>query len=131
MTTSDCTSVLNTIRNHRLFPLGIVIIILTIGYFIVMHFHEQKQAANNAIVILQLMQMGKPEMPDERKIREMIELPNRNPEWLTSSMVVPSNLPSDEKRKETRMEILNMFYNNGIDDQTSIHARPQNLYVIP
>ncbi len=82
-------------------------------------------------MLIHLVHNTKHEMPDERMIREMIELPPRDPMYLTSNMVVPSNLPSEEHRKESRMEILNMFYNNGIDDRVSFHARPQNFYVIP
>ena len=48
----------------------------------------------------------------------MINLPNRNPQLLTSKMVYPAikhtlNTPShDETRRSTRMDVLNMFYNN-------------------
>jgi len=69
---------------------------------------------------------------DEAIIRHMINLPNRNPEMLTTSMVVPEpSQPSDEERRKTRMSVLNMFYNSFDDDLTTIKARPQNLYVIP
>jgi hypothetical protein len=68
---------------------------------------------------------------DEAIIRNTIDLPNRNPALLTSSMVIPAELPNDEERRRTRMDILNMFYNSFDDDLTSIKARPQNLYIIP
>ena len=69
---------------------------------------------------------------DEAIIRNMINLPNRDPEMLTTSLVVPEpTAPSDEERRKTRMSILNMFYNTFDDDLTSIKARPQNLYIIP
>jgi len=69
---------------------------------------------------------------DEVMIRNMINLPNRNPSYLTSSMIVPEiTKPSDEERRKTRMDILNMFYNSFDDDATSIQSRPQNLYIIP
>ena len=69
---------------------------------------------------------------DEAIIRNMINLPNKNPEMLTTSMVVPEpSKPSDEERRRTRMSILNMFYNSFDDDLTTIRARPQNLYIIP
>jgi hypothetical protein len=77
---------------------------------------------------------NKGEIPkiDEVIIRNMIDLPNRNPKMLTSSMVVPElEKPTDEERRRTRMDILNMFYNSFDDDATSIQSRPQNLYVIP
>jgi len=69
---------------------------------------------------------------DEAIIRNMINLPNRDPAMMTTSMVVPAPTPpSDEERRKTRMSILNMFYNTFDDDLTSIKARPQNLYIIP
>ena len=68
---------------------------------------------------------------DEEIIKNMINLPNRNPEMLTSSMVVPNNLPSDEARRRTRMDILNMFYTSFDDDTTSVAFRPKGLYMIP
>ena len=69
---------------------------------------------------------------DEAMIRNTINLPNRNPALMTSSMVYPEPpQPSDEERKRTRMDILNMFYSSFDDDLTTIRARPQNLYVIP
>jgi hypothetical protein len=69
---------------------------------------------------------------DEAMIRDTINLPNRNPALLTSSMVIPeSPQTSDEEKRRTRMDILNMFYSSFDDDLTSIKARPQNLYIIP
>ena len=69
---------------------------------------------------------------DEAMIRNTINLPNRNPALMTSSMVYPeSPKQSNEEKKKTRMEILNMFYSSFDDDLTSIKARPQNLHIIP
>jgi len=68
---------------------------------------------------------------DEKIIRDMINLPNRNPDLLTSSMVYPEQRDSDEYRKKTRMDVLNMFYSSFDDDSISIKSRPQNLYIIP
>ena len=69
---------------------------------------------------------------DEAIIRNAIELKNRDPKMLTTSMVVPEpSPPSDEEKRRARMDVLNMFYNSFDDDLTSINARPQNLYIIP
>jgi hypothetical protein len=63
---------------------------------------------------------------------DTINLPDRNPDMLTSSMVYPvPSKPSDEDKRKTRMDVLNMFYSSFDDDLTSINARPQNLYIIP
>ena len=74
---------------------------------------------------------GIPKM-DEAIIRNAIEFKNRNPEMLTTSMVVPEpSKLNDETKRKTKMEILNMFYSSFNDDLTSIKSRPQNLYIIP
>jgi hypothetical protein len=67
---------------------------------------------------------------DEAIIRNHISLPNRDPRFLTTSMVVPEPTIKEEAKKQTRMEILNMFYNT-LDDDVSVSSRPQGLYVIP
>jgi hypothetical protein len=61
----------------------------------------------------------------------MIDLPNRDPKFLTSSMVIPEPTVKEENRRKTRMEILNMFYNSFDDDVVSYNNRPKGLYVIP
>ena len=69
---------------------------------------------------------------DEAIISNTINLPNRNPKLLTSSMVYPEpSKPTDEDIRKTRMDVLNMFYDSFDDDVISITARPQNLYIIP
>ena len=73
---------------------------------------------------------GIPKM-DETIIRNMIDLPNRNPAMLTSSMVIPEITQNAEDQRRTRMDILNMFYNTFDEDAISIKSRPQGLYVIP
>jgi hypothetical protein len=73
---------------------------------------------------------GIPKM-DEALIRNMIDLPNRDPKFLTSSMVIPEPTVKEETRRKTRMEILNMFYNSFDDDLVNYNSRPKGLYVIP
>lgn len=68
---------------------------------------------------------------DEILFRNMINLPTQDPEMLTSSMVIPKNMPSDEDRRRTRMDVLNMFYTSFDDDSITIKNRPQDLYIIP
>jgi hypothetical protein len=118
------------IKSHPILPVLILFLVCIIAYCITIYYEKREKLITSKMLI-HLVHNTKHEMPDERMIREMIELPPRDPMYLTSNMVVPSNLPSEEHRKESRMEILNMFYNNGIDDRVSFHARPQNFYVIP
>ena len=69
---------------------------------------------------------------DEELIRNTINLPNRNPALMTSSMVYPETYKSsDEEVRKTRMDVLNMFYDSFDDDVISISSRPQKLYIIP
>ena len=68
---------------------------------------------------------------DEAIIRQHINLPNRDPRMLTTSMVVPAPTVLEEAKKQTRMEILNMFYNTFDNDIVNITHRPQGLYMIP
>lgn len=72
-------------------------------------------------------------MPDEVAFRNMIDLPGRDPLWMTESMVAPigSELINDEKQKISKMEVLNMLYNDGINDNIDRGSRPKGLYVIP
>ena len=73
---------------------------------------------------------GIPKM-DEAIIRNMIDLPNRNPAMLTSSMVIPEITKNMEDSRRARMDILNMFYNTFDEDSISLKYRPQGLYVTP
>jgi hypothetical protein len=124
-------NILDYIKSQPGFILLVILIICIVAYCITIYHTNSKEKMLNGTLIMHMIQNTKYEMPDKRKIREMIELPNRNPAYLTSSMVAPVNVPSEEKKRETRMEVFNMFYNNTIDDEVSIHARPQNLFIIP
>ena len=68
----------------------------------------------------------------QEEIRREIIMPPVNPLNPNCGMVYPENRPSDEKRKETRMELMNMIqYNSNDDDFITIHSRPKGLFVIP
>lgn len=57
---------------------------------------------------------------------------NKRPEYLTSNMVVPNKFPiTEEAKRAARMEVYNMQYDGIVDDDISIAARPQGLFVIP
>jgi hypothetical protein len=73
---------------------------------------------------------GIPKM-DEAIIRNMIDLPNRDPAMLTTSMIVPEITKNVEDQRRMRMDILNMFYNTFDEDAIAIKARPQGLYLTP
>ena len=73
---------------------------------------------------------GIPKM-DEAIISNMINLPNRNPAMLTTSMVIPEITKNMEDARRTRMDVLNMFYNTFDEDSISFKNRPKGLYVIP
>lgn len=113
----------------------IVIITCFIAYYITKYAKSNSMSnmsnMSNILIMMQNKCLNNNEMLDKQIIQNMIHLPNDNPALLTNSMVLPEHVPSNEKRKETKMEVLNMFYNNSIDDEISIHARPQKLFIIP
>ena len=115
---------------HLLLLLGVFIIL-----YIVISRYMQRRTDNfkNLLMLSGTMGNCKDGIPkiDEAIIRNMIELPNRNPAMLTSSMVVPAPTTTDEERRRTRMDILNMFYNSFDDDAIDIGTRPKGLYVVP
>ena len=115
---------------HLLLLLGVFIIL----YIIVSRYMQRRADNFNNILMLSGVMGGcKNDIPriDEAIIRNMIELPNRDPAMLTSSMVVPAPTTTDEERRRTRMDILNMFYNSFDDDAIDIGSRPKGLYVVP
>lgn len=122
----------------KYFPVVCVLAMLVLAWCITVRYNDYMEAKNAKMMLVAMIMNGgescnKKMMPDEMMFQQMISLPNRDPRWLTSSMVAPVGVavPADEKRKESRMEVFNMFYNNGIDDETSFNSRPRNLYVIP
>lgn len=116
--------------------LAVILIILIILYFMVSKYLSSGSKNNFANVMV--LQGGNGDkcngdIPkiDKAIIQNHISLPNRDPRMLTTSMVIPEPTIKEETKKQTRMEILNMFYNTFDDDSVSISSRPQGLYVIP
>lgn len=144
MLNTDLRGFMENCKNNTMLHLVILLGVCICLYIILSKYINQRSDFNNIVKlqgILKDMNMNTlnhsscnkdiPRM-DEAMIRNTINLPNRNPALLTSSMVYPeSPKPSDEERKRTRMDILNMFYSSFDDDLINIKARPQNLYVIP
>ena len=150
MLNTDLKGFWENCKNNKILHLVILLGVCICLYMILSKYMQQRSDFNNIVKlqgILKGMNNGmnndtknlnhsscSKDIPriDEALIRNTINLPNRNPALLTSSMVYPEPpKPSDEERKRTRMDILNMFYNSFDDDATSIQSRPQNLYVIP
>lgn len=133
---TDLNGMVNEVKNNKVWQLLLLIIMCIIAYWIVSKYIPSKNNFNNIQYNVLLGTMNgqcKGDIPkiDEAIIRNMIDLPNRNPKFLTSSMVIPEIRPSDEERRKTRMEVLNMFYNSFDDDTTTYNNRPKGLYVIP
>jgi hypothetical protein len=136
MVQSDVGGLVSEVKNNKGLQLILLILGCVILYLIVSKYLKSKNNFNDIrtnILFGSLQGQCKGDIPriDEAIIRNMIELPNRNPKMLTSSMVIPEVRPSDEERRKTRMEVLNMFYNSFDDDFVSYKNRPQGLYVIP
>jgi hypothetical protein len=143
MLVTDLNGLWSNLKHNKIFHMFILLGVCILLYKIMMSYTQSRNDFTNTSINMLFDLGGNSNMPnsccngknanlDEAIIRHMINLPNRNPEMLTTSMVVPEpSQPSDEERRKTRMSVLNMFYNSFDDDLTTIKARPQNLYVIP
>ena len=141
---TDLQGFINEVKKNKICQLMFLIFICIIIYVIVSKYMNNKNKNNFNDVRSNILFGGgynsssqegncKGDIPkmDEAIIRNMIDLPNRDPKLLTSSMVVPEITTSDEARRQTRMDVLNMFYNSFDDDLTSYNKRPRGLYLTP
>ena len=135
MFNTDLSGVWENVKMNKTVHLLIIVSILVVLYVVVSRYMDRQQSAFADIVMLKGNMMGncKGDIPkiDEAIIRSMIELPNRNPAMLTTSMVVPAPTTSDEVRRQTRMDIMNMFYNSFDDDAVNIANRPKGMFMLP
>ena len=126
---TDLQGFCKNLKNNQMFNLLILLCICGILYMMLSRYTKNINNFSNSGD-----SYCKGDIPkmDEAIIRNMINLPNRNPAFLTSSMVVPEpSKPNDETKRKTKMDILNMFYSSFDDDLITIKSRPQNLYIIP
>lgn len=134
MLNTDLKGLYNQLSDNKTVHLLLLLASFIVLYIVVSRYLD-KRADNfkNVLMLSGIMGNCKKDIPkiDEAIIRNMIELPNRNPEMLTTSMVIPAPTITDEERRKTRMDILNMFYNSFDDDAVDIGTRPKGLYVIP
>lgn len=141
MLNTDLNGFISNLKRNDIFNLFILLGICSLLYMMLSMYTNKKSNFTNFSDTYSLndtngindvnCNRGIPKM-DESIIRNAIEFNNRNPEMLTTSMVVPEpSQPSDEVRRRTKMDIMNMFYSSFDDDLTTIKARPQNLYIIP
>ena len=138
MLNSDLNGLWEQCRHNKTLHLLILIGICVFLYSMLNNYMKKKNEFNNIVILKNMINANTCDnnntiqRMDEALIRDTIQLPNRNPKLLTSSMVYPEpSKPSDEDIRKTRMDVLNMFYDSFDDDLTSIKARPQNLYIIP
>jgi hypothetical protein len=136
MLRTDLDGFMTQVKESPIAKLAVLMIVLIVIYYIVSHYLSRGEAKNNFanVMILKGSNGGcNGDIPkiDEAIIKAHINLPNRDPRFLTTSMVVPEPTVKDETKKQTRMEILNMFYNSFDDDRVSVSSRPQGLYLIP
>jgi len=141
MLQTDLNGLWLSLKNNQIFHLIILLGICMVLYMMLSNYMKNTNNVNNFSNTYTLYDTngindvncnrGIPKI-DEAIIRNAIEFKNRDPAMLTTSMVVPEpSKPSDETRRKTKMDILNMFYSSFDDDLTTIKARPQNLYIIP
>ena len=149
MLNTDLKGVWEGCKNNKMFHLIILLGLCIFLYSLLTKYMTQRNDFNNIVYLQGMinninggmnMNLGingatcNKNIPrlDEAIMKDTINLPNRNPALLTSSMVIPeSPQTSDEEKRRTRMDILNMFYSSFDDDLTTVKARPQNLYIIP
>jgi hypothetical protein len=135
---TDLLTFLKTLKDNKIVHLLLVILVCIVIYYLASKYISLSRKKNNFSNILIGTIYGSdnrcsddiPKM-NEALIRNMINLPNRNSKYLTSSMVIPEQKVNEELRRKTRMDILNMFYNSFDDDVVSYNSRPKGLYVIP
>ena len=136
MLRTDLDGFIMKIKENPVIKIAILIIILIIIYYIASAYISSNNNKNNFmnLIVLNPNNAGfHNDIPkiDEAIIKAHINLPNRDPKMLTTSMVLPEHTIKEETKKQTRMEILNMFYNSFDDDRVSVSNRPQGLYLVP
>ena len=138
MLRTDLDGLMAQVKENPVAKLAALMIVLVIMYCVVSSYLSRGNSKNNFSNVMFLRGSNsnsecRGDIPkiDEAIIRNHINLPNRNPTFLTSSMVVPEPIVNEEVKKQTRMDILNMFYNSFDDDRISISSRPQGLYLNP
>ena len=143
MLNTDLKGFWESCKNNKILHLFLLLAVCIFLFSLLSKYMKERTDFNNIIILQGMINNNgngngngicNKDIPklDEAIFRDTINLPNRNPALLTSSMVYPAiSQPSNEEKKRTRMDILNMFYNTFDDDLTSIKSRPQNLYVIP
>ena len=133
---TDLDGAINEIKSNKMFHLALLVLACVITFLILNKyvFNNDKNNFNDVMVLYSDPNGGNcnKDIPriDEAIIRNHINLPNRDPKLLTSSMVIPEITSNQELQKQTRMEVLNMFYNS-TDDGISFDNRPRGLYLIP
>jgi hypothetical protein len=141
MLQTDLDGFIMNMKNNKIVQLGLIILGCVLLYCLLSNYLQtDKNAFANVMVITGSPGNGnmnnincRGDIPkiDEVIIKDSINLPDRDPRFLTNSMVIPEITTSQETQKQTRMEVLNMFYNTFDDDLTSVKARPQGLYLTP
>ena len=136
MLRTDLDGFMTYVKDSPVAKLGVLIIFLIVLYCVASWYLSRGDSKNNFANIM-VLKGNNPgchsDIPkiDEAIIRAHISLPNRDPKLLTTSMVLPEPTIKEENIKQTRMEILNMFYNSFDDDKVNVSSRPQGLYLIP
>jgi len=140
MLATDLKGLWDGLKNNTMFHLVVLLCVCAFLYSMLSGYMSRRNNFENVKILYGTADVGNgltkncrgiPRM-DEAIIRNMIDLPNRNPAMLTSSMVIPEmTTPNMEDTRRTRMDILNMFYNTFDEDVISIKYRPKGLYVIP
>lgn len=141
---NDITEVFDELRTNKTWQLVLIFIICLVGYKLLsLYVNRQndklKFIADINILTSYLSNFNNSYSPEteiqtlgQNEIKREVIFPPVNPLNPNCGSVYPLNRPSDEKRKEVRMDLMNMIhYNSNDDDTTNIYYRPKGMFVIP
>ena len=120
---------MNFITNNKLIQLILILVICLGGIYVINKYIYSNGKNNFSDIVIGTIQSPGGRCsntiigPDKAIIENTINLPNRDPRLLTSSMVIPVPIVNEETRRKTRMDVLNMFYTSMDDDSIGIKDR--------
>ena len=133
---NDLNDVYQELKTNKIWQIVVFLLIMWIGYKLMKYINSRNNFLGNGLIYFGYNIAYSPEQEihtlGQEQIKREIIMPPVDPLNPNCGMVFPLNRPSDEKRKETRMELMNMIqYNSTDDDFVSIDHRPKGLFVIP
>lgn len=128
--------IFNDLMGNKIIQIILLFVVIIIGIIIInKYFNSSNKNSSSFVNIVSglVYSKGPDDIPkiDKILIENEINLPNRDPRFLTTSMIIPNPENSEENKKKIRMEILNMFYSSQNEDIINIDKRPKGLFIVP